>query len=139
MGFYKIDENWNKDYYDKKKYEVNKKNNYKKGNSMIPGLGLIAGSTIGAIERGVSGKKNRENQIELQQNQQQWQEHMASTNYQRTTEDLQKAGLNPVLATNSGTTTMAPQVIDQSPKNHYILKKLIGENINKNKHYNDNY
>lgn len=57
---------------------------------------------VGGLGNTITGNTTFDRNLALQMQSQEWQEHMASTNYQRTVNDLQMAGLNPVLAATGG-------------------------------------
>lgn len=54
-------------------------------------------------------EKNRAHSIEMQQNQQSFQEMMSSTQHQRSIADMQSAGMNPVYAAQGGYSPTASQ------------------------------
>lgn len=60
-----------------------------------------------------SAKAQRDWATEENEKARQWQEYMSGTNYQRTVEDLRKAGLNPILAVN-GLSANTPGTISTS-------------------------
>lgn len=66
----------------------------------LASMGLDFG--MNQFSNAINSKRSYKYNLALQQQNQQWQEHMSSTAHQREVEDLRKAGLNPVLSANSG-------------------------------------
>lgn len=66
-----------------------------------PVIGL-AGDLLGGHSAKKAQKKANEQNIALQREQQGWEERMSSTSYQRGTQDILAAGLNPMLAYSQG-------------------------------------
>ena len=66
-----------------------------------PVIGL-AGDLLGGHSAKKAQKKANEQNIALQRNQQDWEERMSNTSWQRSVEDMKAAGLNPMLAYSQG-------------------------------------
>lgn len=71
------------------------------GGLIAGGLGL-AGSLIGTAVNANENKKNREFSAAEAQKQRDWETQMSNTAYQRGTEDMIKAGVNPAMAYSGG-------------------------------------
>ncbi len=72
-------------------------------------IGSLANLATNSIGQGIGYATSKAlqnnafaNQLKLQLNNQNFQEHMGSTNYQRQVADMEKAGLNPAIAGESG-------------------------------------
>jgi len=68
---------------------------------IIGGLG-VAGSLLGGLFGGNSQSKANKTNVRLQREQQDWEERISGTSYQRGTKDMLAAGLNPMLAFSQG-------------------------------------
>lgn len=66
-----------------------------------PVIGL-AGDLLGGHSAKKAQKKANEQNIALQREQQNWEERMSNTSWQRSVEDMKAAGLNPMLAYSQG-------------------------------------
>lgn len=66
-----------------------------------PVIGL-AGDLLGGHSAKKAQQKANETNIALQREQQNWEERMSSTSWQRSVEDMKAAGLNPMLAYSQG-------------------------------------
>lgn len=83
----------------------------------VPGVGSLVGSALdGWDSSNDQGKANNQN-IGLAREQMAFQERMSSTSYQRAVEDMQKAGLNPMLAyAQGGASTPSGSLAHVEPK-----------------------
>lgn len=65
---------------------------------MWPALGAIGGGLLSAL----GGMFQNQTNLQSSREQMKFQERMSSTAYQRATEDMKKAGINPMLAYQQG-------------------------------------
>lgn len=72
--------------------------------------GIISGgaSLLGSIFSSQTSSQNVDKQLQFAQQQQNWQTEMANTAYQRSSQDMQKAGLNPAMMFGSGSAAATP-------------------------------
>lgn len=68
----------------------------------IPVIGDIAGALIGGSAAAKAQKRANETNVALQRENQAWEERMSSTSWQRGVQDMEKAGINPMLAISQG-------------------------------------
>lgn len=93
------------------------------GGGVIKGLGDVAGSIIGA---GAQERANERN-IQLAKDQMAFQERMSNSAYQRSMEDMKKAGLNPMLAmTQGGASTPQGATANVQPADYSGVAKAVG-------------
>lgn len=67
--------------------------------------GSIGAALVGGIGQSIENRKGRSFEKEEAHKNRKWQEHMSNTSYQRSVRDLEKAGLNPLLAVPGGADT----------------------------------
>lgn len=67
----------------------------------VAGIGAAADIVGGLFGMSAQKKANKAN-LKLQREQQAWEERMSNTSWQRGTEDMLKAGINPMLAVSQG-------------------------------------
>jgi len=86
------------------------------GSALLSLVGGIVPSLIGGLFASNSAKKQNQAQIALAREQMAFQERMSSTAYQRAATDLEKAGLNRVLALGNSASTPGgamPQLVNE--------------------------
>lgn len=71
------------------------------GPALAAGIGAAADIIGGLFGMSAQKKANKAN-IKLQREQQAWEERMSNTSWQRGTQDMLKAGINPMLAVSQG-------------------------------------
>ncbi|WNK12546.1 MAG: DNA pilot protein [Microvirus sp.] len=79
------------------------------------GLDLGLGSMIGAGLGYLGQQETNDKQMEMMQQQQQFQMNMSNTAYQRASQDMTKAGLNPMMMFGSGGAASTPSGASASP------------------------
>lgn len=91
-------------------------------------LGTIAGGLLGPVIGGLFGRSGQDaaNQMNYQiaKENRAWQERMSNTAYQRAAADLQKAGLNRILAIGQPSSTPAGNVATMQNKNALLAEGI---------------
>lgn len=75
---------------------------------LLGGLGSMFGSMFGSSENASAVAQTNATNVQLQQQNQQFQENMSNTAYQRASADMTKAGLNPAMMFGSGGAASTP-------------------------------
>jgi hypothetical protein len=95
----------------------------------IPVVGDIAGALIGGNASAKAQKKANQTNIQLQRENQAWEEKMSNTSYQRAMNDMMNAGLNPMLAYQQGganTPSTSAATVDSTGQQWTDVGKHVG-------------
>jgi hypothetical protein len=98
------------------------------GGSIFGPLGSIAGGLLGPIVGGLFGRSGQDSANEanyrIARENREWQERMSNTAYQRAAADLNKAGLNRILAIGRPASTPAGNVATMLNKNKQLAEGI---------------